>query len=174
MGLRHPGLAIIAVTLAAPALASTDGMYGPTSSGSFDVQATISPPFFDNVHVYNLQDFTFSGTEGSSFMSQTKSFCVIRQCGGLIGLTIYSAMMDMDFRVREPMGMNSIPLTLTVTVSGGSQSVMSQGVEQTFTAPADCSPMSMTLSNLQIDVPTAATAPQGYYTGTFLVNVAPK
>src|SRR5215203_141024 len=130
MGLRFPALAIIAVSLSAPALAATDGMYGPTSSGSFAVNATISAPFFDNVHVYNLQDFTFNGTEGSPFMSQTKSFCIIRQNGGQVGLTIYSASMDMAFLIRDPMNPmgSSTPLTLTVAVGASGQSVMAQGV----------------------------------------------
>ena len=173
MSLRLPALAVLAVALSAPALAMTDGTYGPTSSGSFNVSATISPPFFDNVHVYNLQDFTFSGYEGDSFMSQTKSFCVIRQNGGMVGLTVYSGMMDPDFRIKT-MGMDYLPLTLTVSVGGGGPSSLSQGVEQTFTAPAACDAMSMTQSSLMVDVQNEAAAAQGYYAGTFLINVAPK
>ena len=177
MSRRLPALALAAASLAAPALASTDGMYGPTSTGSFNVSATISPPFFDNVHVYNLQDFTFNGTTGSPLMGQTKSFCVIRQNGGMVGLTIYSGMMDPDFLIRDPMGpmgMNSTNLTMAVSVGGSGALPLSHGVEQTFTAPGMCDPMSMTLSSLQIDVPNAASVAQGNYSGSFLINVAPK
>lgn len=173
MNLRFPALAFVAVTLTAPALASTDGTYGPTSTGTFNVTAAIAPAGTDNVQVSGLDDFTFMGTEGMGIMGQTQQFCLIRQDGGPVNVTISdSTPGDMVYRVAQVMGMNYVGLTLAVTVNGGMQAVMSDQGTQTFTAPALCDMMSF--SSLQIDVPNGDMAAVGNYSGTFTVLVAPQ
>jgi hypothetical protein len=175
MSFRFPALAICAFTFAAPALANTDGMLGLTSSGTFNVQATIYPTGTDFVQVYDLDDFSFMGTEGNGFMSQTQSFCVIRQTGGQVGLTVSaSSGMDMDFRIKDLMIMSSIPVTFSVAVNNGMATQLGYNMEQVYNAPDQCNPMSMSYSSLQVDVPGASMAPAGYYSNSFTVTVAPK
>lgn len=165
-----------AALLAAPAAASSDGTLGPTSTGSFNVSATISPSPVDEVQVFGLDDFSFAGTEGqSSIDSQTKSFCVIRETGGTVGLTISSFdAADTYFRVKTPGGADEIQMLFTFHHTGTPSGVtLTEGTEELFPAEATCTD-GVTPIALAISLLNTGSAAAGNYSNSFLVTVAPK
>jgi hypothetical protein len=58
------GIASIALMLADPAFAATDGQPGATSTGSFNVTLTVSPPVGDTVQIIGLDDFALNAVVG--------------------------------------------------------------------------------------------------------------
>jgi len=168
-------LAIIAFSLATPAVASSDGTLGPTSNGTFTVSVAISPTAIDNVRVYGLDDMSFSGTEGQTIDSSGQQFCITRETGGQIGLTISSFdAADTYYRVKKAGGADEVQMLFHVFPWVGTDAAMVEGAEQVFDASDVCTEGNSGFFNLSVSLLNTATAVAGNYSNSFLVTVAPK
>lgn len=177
-------VAILAMMLAAPALASSDGTLGPTSTGSFTVNATVSQPTTDNVQVFGLDDFSLSPEQGSvpgeAGTFDSKTFCIIRSpSGGNVSIQILSFdPADTSYVVKTPGGGNQIELSLHIT--NNSEGMVYQPV---YPLPVSDVPVSSTCNDvagdptaLELSVVTAGevTGAPGIYSGAFLITVGPQ
>lgn len=168
-------LALIAFTLAAPAVASSDGTLGPTSNGTFTVSVAISPTAIDNVRVYGLDDISVAGTEGQELENGAQQFCITRETGGQIGLTISSFdAADTYFRVKKAGSVDEVQMTVHVFPWVGTDAAMVEGTEQVFDASATCTEGNSGFFNMSLVMLNTATAAPGNYSNSFLVTVAPK
>ena len=169
-------VALLAAALASPALAASDGTLGPTSTGTFTVQASISADAADDVHIYGLEDFAFSGNEGGTIDGQAKIFCMIRTPdNGDVDVTITSFdAADTYFRVRTPGGADEVQMLLNIFSSITAQFyLMTEGTPETIPVEDNCNEAGTPQFQLSISLLNTATANPGNYSGSFLVTVAP-
>lgn len=173
-------VAIVAWTLAAPALAASDGVLGPTSSGSFTVNATVSQATSDNVQVFGLDDYSLSWIEGVAGDSETHSFCIIRTpAGGTVSITISSFdAADTTYLVKTPGGGDQV--TLTMSIESLSDGVPFDPAEGTpfpgVQVSSSCNDIAGDATSQTLEVATATAIPEGsagIYSGSFLITVAP-
>lgn len=166
---------LLAATLTAPASAATDGTPGTTSTGTFNVSATMSLPPAVNVHVFGLDDFSFTGTVGVPLDGQSDRFCAIRDNGGFVGLTISSSdAADTDFRVKTPDGTSTIVFGVIVDTTAGTMIEMEEGVESQFIAAGECVDNGID-GWLMSFVPIGYGGPgDGSFSNQFIVTVSPK
>jgi hypothetical protein len=174
-------LACASMMVAAPAVASSDGALGHSSSGTFTVTATISPATTDNVRVFGLDDFSFSGSEGGSINSQEKPFCIIRTpSGGGVGVTISSfdaPAAGSPFVVKTPGGAGEIQLTIALYDAG--QQIyfpVTQGAPTSVQAASACTEVAgdPALGLMAIQLLNTSSANPGNYSNSFLITVAPE
>ena len=172
-------IAGLALLLAAPATAQTDGTLGPTSSGSFTINAIYTQPPVDNVQVYGLDDVTFNEELGNLVLpSQQMIFCMIRESnGGNVGVTVTSTdAADTEFKLTsaDPMLGGHLLLDLELQTQGGAPVALAHNVESVFSVPAACMEGDAALdSRLDITINGNPTFPETY-SKTFLISIAPK
>ena len=177
-------MASVALLLAAPAMAQTDGMLGPSSSGTFAVNATYTAAPVDNVQVFGLDNINFNETFNLSdvrFPVDEVRFCMIRESnGGNIGVTVFGTVtpenVGLGFAVHNNDLGNpaSVQLDMSLLPPGGTFTGLVQGEESLFVVPATCSEADPNqFSVLRV---RAATYPEqaGAYSNTFTVLIAPK
>lgn len=176
-------MTILAMTLAAPALASSDGTLGPTSSGSFTINATVSQAATDNVQVFGLDDLSLFLEQGSipgeagTFDSQP--FCIIRSpSGGNVNITISSFdAADTAYLVKSAGGASQVALNMQINNNNdGVGYVQPEGMPiLDVPVSSSCSDVLGDPTSLEMFVIAAGevTADPGIYSGSFLVTVAP-
>lgn len=167
--------ALLATALSTPASAATDGTLGPTSTGTFNISATMSPAPTPNVHVFGLDDFAFTGTVGENLNAQSDRFCVVRDNGGLVGLTISSSdAADSDFRVKTPGGASTIVFGVIVDTTAGTMIEMNEGVESQFIAAGECLDNGVDGWLLSLNPIGYGGPGDGSFSNQFIVTVSPK
>lgn len=176
-------MTILAMTLAAPALASSDGTLGPTSSGSFTINATVSQAATDNVQVFGLDDLSLFLEQGSipgeAGTFDSKPFCIIRSpSGGNVNITISSFdAADTAYLVKSAGGASQVALNMQINNNNdGVGYVQPEGMPiLDVPVSSTCSDVLGDPTSLEMFVIAAGevTADPGIYSGSFLVTVAP-
>ena len=177
-------MASVALLLAAPAMAQTDGMLGPSSAGTFTVNATYTAAPVDNVQVFGLDNIAFNETfdpSNANHPVDEMRFCMIRESsGGNVGVTVFGEStpenVDMGFAVHNNDLGNpgSVALDMLILPPGGTFTFLQQGMETQFLVPATCSEMDPTQYSVLRIAAYTYPAQAGAYSNTFTVLIAPK
>jgi hypothetical protein len=122
-------LALLALGMAVPAMAATDGGLGATSTGTMTVSAQVNPPAAETVHIFALEDLILApinrvaGQQTSSTSTDTRfcthatstAFLSVTQAGGASpngGFSLNGAGgKSLDAYFRLPHAYNSSPQT---------------------------------------------------------------
>ena len=183
MKTQMTSVALFAMALAAPAVASSDGVPGPTSSGTFTVTATVTEEATDDVHVYGLGDlslfFAPGAIAGTAGTFDGEPFCITRSpSGGDVNLTISSFdAADTEFVVKTPGGANQAYFYIRIdnTSNGGEFFDPIDGTQfSAVPVSASCSDVLGEPGTLRMEAVLSGTATvPGVYSGSFLLTVAP-
>ena len=160
-----------AALLSSGAYAAVDGTLGATSTGSVDISLTVNGA----VKISNLADITLPAFSGAD-VGQSQTACVYSNSTGGV-YTITATATGGSFDLLN--GANSIPYVVEYDdQSGGGAATLTHGTSATMAGASgtddDCGG-SGSNATIQIDV-TAADAsavPQGTYTSTLTLVVAP-
>jgi hypothetical protein len=174
-------LAALALGMAAPAMAATDGTPGVTSVGKFDVSLNLNAPPAPVVQVYGIEDiamgtFELNPTSSTTIPDQNMYFCVSNSAGPNVIITVSQNGHSGAFKLAGPggdIGIGAGVYYRAVTETPGS---FSNGASFTLpTTPSGCSASSgaaeaHNLGFTSFDV-QAGTQP-GNYTATMTITVA--
>lgn len=156
----------------ASVMAATQGLLGPTSTGTLDINLDIN----NLVMVSNLGDINLGTYSGTGNLTGSDSFCVYRNGAGNYNITMNGSGGSGAYLLNDG-GTNNLPYTVSFT--NGSANSMTASTA--LTAQANANTTSTTCGgsdNVSVGVTVTnaslAAAPAGTYTGSLTVIVAPE
>jgi hypothetical protein len=182
----------IALALLVPlsANAAVDGTLGATSTGSFSVNMTLTPPPSTQVQVLGLDDIDLgsvpltAGGQLSTVNNYTRPFCVNRNTPGTVGLKIDGGWVNngslwLTNAVAEANGfIGRVQLNVTLTKLDGSQVIIYKnltvpGIVPTTSCTATTSAQGQAMF-LNVGTASGNTYRPGDYSETFTMLVVPE
>ena len=191
--LTKAALALLALGMAVPAMAATDGGLGATSTGAFTASVDVTPNTNNFVQILGLDDVTLpSFVESGSYYAGTFSFlCLNKNTTGSVILTIdqpeisyegtWSVSNPASYVNKLSSGTNDIPVAIALMSPNGAFVPRSGAI---FSIPESTTPQTCTANSgsgsafkLQIIISSGIdgnqnNVPVGYYSNTFTLTLA--